>query len=141
MNTREPPRRTLSIAIGMAIVALLSACMSLERVDIPRSNPARLRERVHPGESVVVRLVSGEEKRFEVKAIEDDAIVGRRGQRVPYDDISTLDVSTRDVEGTLKSGLAVTALVAATLALLVIEAELEDDRTETYCDATGCDTR
>jgi hypothetical protein len=113
--------------------------MTLERVEIPRSNPAEMREFVHPGESVVVRLVSGEEKRFEVKAIEDDAIVGRRGQRVAYDDISTLDVSTRDVEGTIKTGLVVTALVAGTFALLVLDAKLEDDCTET-CGPSGCNT-
>ena len=138
MNTQTPRNRIRSIAIGLVAAALLVGCMGLERVTIPRSNPAELRESVRPGESVVVRLVSGEEKRFVVKSFESDAILGRRGERVAYDDISTLDVGKRDVEGTVKNGLVLAAFAVGTLALLVIEAELDDDCAES-CSAASCE--
>lgn len=127
--------------MGLAAAAGLSACASLEQIPVSRTNPAEVRTVLEPGDFVVVRTWTGEETRFEVKRLEADAIMGTRGQRVAYADIQMLDVSEADVGGTVKTALAATALVVVALAFLVLDAELEEDRTRTYCDQTGCDTR
>ena len=130
-----------SIAAGLAFLALCG-CTTLDHVRIDRTRPESLRSQLEVGQVVSIRLQSGAKHQFRIVALEADAIVGRN-QRVAYRDIDLLEVRKRDYEGTAKTVLTATAIAAMFAALLVIEAELEDEtESVTYCDGTGwCETR
>jgi hypothetical protein len=130
-----------SVAAALMLFALCG-CSTLEYVRIDRSRPESLRSRLEVGETVNVRLQSGEQYQFRIVALEADAIVGR-DQRIAYTDIDLLEVKKRDYEGTVKTALTVTAIAAMLAALLVIEAELDRESQENiYCDGRGwCETR
>lgn len=107
-----------------ALLVTMGGCSTLEFVPMERSQPESLRTQLEVGETVIVRLHSGDERQFRIRALEADAIIGRN-DRIAYRDIDRIDVKTRDYEGTAKTTLAVAALAAVYIASFLIEAELE----------------
>jgi hypothetical protein len=123
-----------TLAAGVVFITL-SACSTLEYVPINRSKPEELRSQLTVGETVNIRLQSGDQYQFRILALEADAIVGR-DERIAYKDIDLLEVKTVDYEGTAKTAAAVGALALVYIAAMVIEAEL-DEESDTYCDSNG----
>jgi|KBSSwiStaDraftv2_1062776.scaffolds.fasta_scaffold274636_2 hypothetical protein len=124
------------VAAGLVLLSLCG-CSTLEYVPINRSKPEELRTRLAVGESVNVRLQSGDQYQFRILALEADAIVGR-DKRIAYKDIDLLEVKTVDYEGTAKTAAAVGALALVYIAAMVIEAELDEESdTSTHCDSNG----
>lgn len=124
------------LAAGLVSITL-GACSTLESVPINRSKPEELRSQLTVGETVNVRLQSGDRYQFRILALEADAIVGR-DQRIAYKDIDLLEVKQVDYEGTAKTAAAVGALALVYIAAMVIEAELDNESdTPTRCDSNG----
>jgi len=120
MNTRN----CLSIVV-VALLVTLGGCSTLEYVPIERAQPETLRTQLEVGDTVIVRLHSGDQRQFRIRALEPEALIGR-DERIAYKDIDRIDVKTVDYAGTAKSALAVTALAAAYIASLLIEAEFDE---------------
>lgn len=128
--------RWVVAAAGFVLVTL-AGCSTLEYVPINRSKPETVRSQLAVGETVHVRLQSGEQRQFRIVALEPDAIVGR-DERIAYRDIDLLEVKTTDYEGTTKTALAAGAVVLVFIAAAVIEAEIEDESdADTHCDSNG----
>lgn len=126
-----------SIAAAGLVLLNLAGCSALEHVPINRSKPEEVRSQLGVGETVNVRLQSGDRRQFRIVALEADAIVGR-DERIAYRDIDLLEVKKVDYEGTVKTALAVTALAAVFVAALVVDAELDEEwQTESRCDSNG----
>ena len=123
--------KNLRLVAVTVLLATLAGCTTLEYVPIERAQPETLRTRLEVGETVIVRLHSGDERKFRIRALEADAIVGR-GERIAYKDIDRIDVKTVDYEGTAKSTLAVAAIAAVYIASVLIEAELEEGNDQSY---------
>ena len=124
------------LAAGLVLLNLVG-CSTLEYVPINRSKPETVRQQLEVGQTVHIRLHSGDQHRFRVVALEPDAIVGH-DDRIAYRDIDLLEVETRDYEGTTKTALAVGALALVFVAAAVIENELgEASDPPTRCDSNG----
>lgn len=107
------------VAIGFLILTL-GGCSTLESVPINRSKPEGLRSQLAVGETVSVWLNSGDQRKFRIRALETDAVVGR-DVRIPYTDIYRVEVKTVDYEGTVKTALAATALVVVYIAAAIAD--------------------
>lgn len=101
------------VALLTLATYLTTGCTSLQNVPIRHSDQTVARPQVSVGESVVVTTRSGEQKKFTVTAVEDDALVGRN-ERVAYADMQQLDV--RRGEGG-KKGLIIGAVVLGVVAI------------------------
>ena len=130
-------KNLLSILAAGLVLLTFAGCSTLEYVPINRSKPEELRSQLAVGNTVHVRLQSGDQRQFRIVALEADAIVGR-DVRIAYKDIDLLEVKTRDYEGTTKTALAVGALALVYIAAAVIDAELdEDSNAESRCESNG----
>ena len=109
-----------------ALLVTLGGCTTLEYVPIERARPETLRTQLEVGETVIVRLHSGDQRQLRIRALEPDAIVGRDA-RIPYADIDRLEVKTRDYEGTAKTALAAAAVVVVYIGAAILEAQLDDE--------------
>lgn len=124
------------VAAGLVLLSFCG-CSTLEYVPINRSKPEELRSQLAVGETVNVRLQSGDRYQFRILALEADAIVGR-DERIAYKDIDLLEVKKVDYEGTAKTAAAVGALALVYVAAMVIEAELDEESDPpTRCDSNG----
>jgi hypothetical protein len=108
MNTVRCWQR--AVALVAISTFLATGCASLQPVALNHSAQRIERPAVNVGESVVVKTTSGETRKFTVTGVEDDALVGK-DVRVPYADISTLDVR-RAGEHKMKTGVIVGIVVA-----------------------------
>src|ERR1043165_5272094 len=123
----------MALVTGFVFSSLVG-CATLESVPINRSRPQELQAQLAVGDTVHVRLQSGDQRQFRIVALEPDAIVGR-DYRVPYKDIDLLEIKTVDFEGPTKTMLAVSALALVYVAAAVIEAELDEETEQTRCDS------
>ena len=89
-KTRGPVFRSIALIITLAYA--LGACTSLQGVPMPTDGTT---PPVKVGETVDVTKKSGGTVKFRVTAIEPDALVGK-DVRVPYSDISILQVERND---------------------------------------------
>ncbi len=130
-------KNLLSILAAGLVLLTFAGCSTLEYVPINRSKPEELRSQLAVGNTVHVRLQSGDQRQFRIVALEADAIVGR-DVRIAYKDIDLLEVKTRDYEGTTKTALAVGALALVYIAAAVIDAELDEDTNAgSKCESNG----
>ncbi|HTU66484.1 MAG TPA: hypothetical protein VMF52_11085 [Steroidobacteraceae bacterium] len=105
-----------AVAAIVLTAFLVTGCATTQPVAVDVSGMPGKTPAVHVGESVVVKTVNGETRRFTVTGVETDALVGK-DVRVPYADISTLDVK-RPGEHKLSTG-AIVGIVAAVGVLAV----------------------
>jgi hypothetical protein len=118
--------RSSVVAAGLVLL-MLGGCSTLEYLPIDRSRPEELQSRLEVGETVVLRLHSGDHRQMRILALESDAMVGR-DERIAYRDIDRLEVKRADYEGTAKTAVALTALAAVFVAGALLEAELNEER-------------
>lgn len=99
---------------ALTCVALLaSGCASLENVPLRSGSQTMVRPDVKVGESVVVTRADGAKQTFTVTAVEEDALAGRN-VRVPYSEMTTLDVQRSDAK---RTGLLIGAVVLGAAAI------------------------
>jgi len=129
--------KNLRVALAAALLVMLAGCTTLEYVPINRSRPEELRKQLAVGETVHVRLQSGDRRQFRISALDADGMIGR-ADRVAYKDIDLLEVETRDYSGTAKTVLVAGGIAVAFVALAVLEAEIEkDSQPATRCVSNG----
>lgn len=105
---------------------LLTSCTALKTVYIPSGeSPPSLPGSVKVGDNVVVTTKDREKKRFEVTAVEADALVGK-DVRVAYADMDTLQVRHIDKGPTI----ALAVVVGAILLGMLLGEQLADDFVE-----------
>src|SRR5688572_11316810 len=115
----------------------MSGCSALESVPVNRSRPEDLRSQLAVGETVSIRLYTGEQHQFRIVALESDTIVGG-DQRIAYRDIGLIDVKTVDYAGSAKTALAVGALAVVVIGGAILEAEGDDEHlSEAPCRTNG----
>jgi uncharacterized protein YcfL len=88
---------------------LTTGCTSMQAVPLTAGAQGVARPDVKSGESVVVTKKDGTKQSFTVLKVEDDALVGHN-TRVPYTDMSSLEVKRADGHGN-KTALIVGAVV------------------------------
>jgi len=92
------------------VILLMPACLSctrLERVALPQYNADNL-----VGREIRVTTIDGRVLEFEVEAVTDDALVGRR-ERVRFDEIAQVERREVSVLGTAGAVAGVVAVAAA----------------------------
>jgi hypothetical protein len=114
--------------LGWIVAAglILSGCSTLESVPVNRSKPEDLRSQLAVGETVSIRLYTGERHQFRIVALESDTMVGR-DQRIAYRDIDLIDVESVDYARPAKTALALGALAVVVIGVAILEAELDDE--------------
>jgi hypothetical protein len=105
-----------AIALFAVSAFLATGCASLQPVALDHSAGHVERPAVNVGESVVVKTTGGQTRKFTVTSVDDDALVGK-GVRVPYADMTSLDV-TRQGEHKMSTGVIV-GIVVGVVALAV----------------------
>jgi len=101
------------VAIVCTLSFLLTSCSTLDRVTIPGTETSSSIPAVQVGDSVVVTTKAGEEKKFEVTAVESDALVGKN-VRVAYADMTTLSVKRSN------KGMTTLAVALVVLGILIV---------------------
>jgi hypothetical protein len=111
-------------AITVLTVAsfLLTSCTAMRTVPLPSGESPPSLPDVKVGETVVVTTKAMERKKFEVTAIEADAILGK-DVRVAYADIATLKVRRSDKGSTI----ALAVIVGATVIGMLVGQELGEE--------------
>lgn len=119
-----PAPRPIVTVILICALALSSACSSMTTIDpvtAPEPSPFG---NVRAGDTVVIHLTSGERRRFVVRAIDGDHLVGDNGSRFARGEITTLQrrsfsgPKTAFLVGSLAAGSVVLLLAAAQAAVL-----------------------
>jgi hypothetical protein len=126
-----------SIAATALAILTLCGCTSLQYVPVNRAKPEELRSQLSVGETVVVRMVNGDQHEFRVVALEADAIVGKH-ERIAYRDIDLIEVKYADYKGTALTAGAVAALAVVVIGGVILDAESENDlQAEPRCRTNG----
>jgi hypothetical protein len=114
-----------ALAVVFAAVFLVTSCTSLQTVNIPApGNPPAL-PAVKVGDTVVITTKDAKERRFEVTAIEADALVGKRW-RVAYADMESLGVEHIRKGATTTMVVIGIFLVALIASVVALDEEIDD---------------
>jgi hypothetical protein len=104
-----------AVALGAIAAFLATGCASLQNVPLQHADRSIAKPDVKVGESVVVTKNDGSKQKFTVTGVDDDALIGH-SVRVPYADMTSLDVARSDGRHSNK-GLIIGAVVLGAIAI------------------------
>jgi hypothetical protein len=109
------------VAVVVA-VSLLGGCTGYRRVSLSATPPTRssVVGQVAVGDTLRIVTSSGIRQDMRVKAIEGDALVGERGERVAFGDIVFVERRGIDVGKSLLYGVAMVGVFYLGLAMLFV---------------------
>ncbi len=118
-----PPRHRsfVQVAVTIALGSLVSSCASFTPVTLPTDpggDAAAIAASVHSGDRVRLLLTDRRVTEFTVAAVEREAFVGQKGERVAFTEIARLE--RRSVSGTKTVFLIASPLLALGGLLLIL---------------------
>ena len=115
-----------AVAVLSVACFLVTSCTSLEMVSVPDASSPPALPAVKVGDTVIITTKAKKKERFEVTAVEADALLGKR-LRIAYADMVTLGIE----HYRKGANIALAVAVAFTIYLVIAAKSLEDGLEET----------